>query len=167
VDKHEMNALIEQHIAADIAGDTSGAVAMYTDDVVHDVVGSPTGPLQGPEAAKGFYEFLTANVATDRMDVNHAWYGEDFCVLEHQCHAAIPGEFLGVPGDGREVSFRMLHLWEFKNGRISRENVWLDGDAIIAQLTADQALISRPGTRQPRRWRAGWPLAEVMHRDSG
>ena len=58
----EMNELIEQHIAAESAGDTDGAVAMYTDDVIHDVVGSPLGPLTGPAAAKGFYEFLTANV---------------------------------------------------------------------------------------------------------
>jgi hypothetical protein len=29
----------------------------------------------------------------------------------------------------------MLHVWEFKDGQISRENVWLDGGAIVAQLT--------------------------------
>jgi hypothetical protein len=34
----------------------------------------------------------------------------------------------------------MLHVWEFKDGRMSRENVWLDGDAIVAQLTAPQAV---------------------------
>jgi steroid delta-isomerase-like uncharacterized protein len=136
----EMNQLIEQHIAAETAGDTEGAVAMYTDNVIHDVVGSPTGALSGPDAAKGFYEFLTANVKTEQMDVNHAWYGDDFCVLEHQARATVPGEFLGVPGNGKRISFRMLHIWEFKDGRISRENVWLDGGAIIGQLTADEAL---------------------------
>jgi len=132
----EMNQLIEQHIAAETAGDTDGAVAMYTDDVIHDVVGSPLGPLSGPDAAKCFYEFLTANVKTERMDVNHAWYGEDFCVIEHQWHGTVPGEFLGVPGNGKQIDFRMLHVWEFNDGRISRENVWLDGGSIIAQLTA-------------------------------
>jgi steroid delta-isomerase-like uncharacterized protein len=132
----EMNQLIEQHIAAEIAGDTDGAVAMYTDDVIHDVVGSPTGALSGPDAAKGFYEFLTANVKTERMDVNHAWYGEDFCVLEHECTGTVPGAFLGIPGQGKRISFRILHVWEFKHGRMSRENVWLDGNAIAAQLTA-------------------------------
>jgi hypothetical protein len=33
----------------------------------------------------------------------------------------------------------MLHVFEFAGGRISRENVWLDGGAIAAQLTAPQA----------------------------
>lgn len=131
----DMNRLIDQHIAAETAGDTAGAVAMYTDDVVHDVVGAPSGPLRGPDAAKGFYDYLTANVTTERMDVNHSWYGTDFCVLEHQCTASVPGEFLGVPGNGKRVSFRILHVWEFKDGRISRENIWMDGNAIVAQLS--------------------------------
>jgi steroid delta-isomerase-like uncharacterized protein len=132
----QMNELIEQHIAAESAGDADGAVAMYTDDVIHDVVGSPLGPLTGPAAAKGFYEFLTANVKTEQMDVNHAWYGDDFCVIEHQGTGTVPGEFLGIAGHGRRISFRLLHVWEFKTGRISRENVWLDSAAILAQLTA-------------------------------
>jgi predicted ester cyclase len=109
---------------------------MYTDDVIHDLVGSPLGPLTGPAAAKGFYEFLTANVKTERMDVNHAWYGDDFCVIEHQATGTVPGEFLGIAGNGRRISFRLLHVWEFKTGRISRENLWLDSAAIVAQLTA-------------------------------
>ena len=131
-----MDRLIEEHLRAEKAGDPVGSVAMYTDDVVHDVVGSPTGPLSGPEAAKEFYEFLTQNINTERMDVNHAWYGEDFCVIEHQWHGTVPGEFLGIAGHGRRISFRMLHVWEFKDGRMSRENVWLDGNAIVAQLGA-------------------------------
>jgi steroid delta-isomerase-like uncharacterized protein len=136
--RDEMDRLIEEHLAAERAGDPSGAVAMYTDDVIHDVVGSPTGPAHGPEGAKAFYEMLTQNINTERMDVNHAWYGEDFCVLEHQWHGTVPGEFMGVPGHGRRISFRLLHVWEFKDGRMARENVWLDGGSIIAQLTSPE-----------------------------
>jgi steroid delta-isomerase-like uncharacterized protein len=132
----EMNKLIEQHLAAEIAGDPEATVAMYTGDVIHDVVGAPHGPLNGPDAAKGFYEYLTSNFKTEQMDVTHAWYGDDFCVLEHQCTGTAPGEFLGIPGNGKRISFRLLHVWEFKDGRISRENVWLDGNAVAAQLSA-------------------------------
>jgi len=139
----EMDRLIEQHLAAEAAGDADGCVAMYTDDVIHDVVGSPLGPLSGPEDAKRFYEMLTTNVTPERVDVNHAWYGDDFCVVEHEWQGTVPGEFLGVPGNGKRVNFRMLHVWEFKDGRMSRENVWLDGGAIIAQLTADQSLAAQ------------------------
>lgn len=139
MDRNEMDRLVAEHLAAEMAGDPAGCVAMYTDDVVHDVVGMPSGPLSGVEAARGFYEFLTQNIKTERMDVNRAWYGDDFCVIEHQWHGPVTGEFLGVSGHGREISFRMLHVWEFDDERISRENVWLDGGAIMAQLTAPEA----------------------------
>lgn len=49
----EMDRLVEEHIAAEAAGDTAGAVAMYTEDIEHDVVGAPHGPLHGKEAAQG------------------------------------------------------------------------------------------------------------------
>jgi hypothetical protein len=101
--REEMDRLIEEHLAAEKASDPVGSVAMYTDDVIHDVVGSPPGALEGPEAAKRFYEFLTANIHTEEMDVNHANYGEDFCVIEHQWHGTVPGEFMGIPGHGRRI----------------------------------------------------------------
>jgi hypothetical protein len=63
-------------------------------------------------------------------------YGDDFCVVEHLTKGAVTGEFLGIPGHGREVSFRLLHVWEFRDGLMSRENVWLDGGSVVAQLTA-------------------------------
>lgn len=131
-----MDALIDEHIAAESAGDTAGAVAMYTDDVEHDVVGAPHGPLRGVAAAQGFYDFLTTNVVTETMTPTHSYYGDDFCVIEHDFTGRVPGEFLGIPGNDRSVAFRMLHVWEFRDGRISRENVWLDGGSIAAQLTA-------------------------------
>jgi AcrR family transcriptional regulator len=59
----------------------AGCVATYTDEVIHDVIGSPTGPVQGPLAARGFYQMLTQDIKTEKMDVRHAWYGSDFCTL--------------------------------------------------------------------------------------
>jgi steroid delta-isomerase-like uncharacterized protein len=134
----QMDGLIADHLKAERAGDSAGCVRMYTDDVIHDVVGSPAGPLQGPAAARGFYDMLGQSIATDRMDVNHCWYGDDFCVIEHQWHGSVPGEFLGIPGNGRRITFRVLHVWEFKDDRICRENVWLDGNSIVSQLTAPE-----------------------------
>jgi len=36
---------------------------------------------------------------------------------------------------GRSVHFRMLHVFDFRDGKISRENVWLDGGSISHQLS--------------------------------
>jgi hypothetical protein len=133
-----MKELTDQHIAAEMAGDTAGAVSVYTDDVEHDVIGSPTGPLRGPSAAQGFYDQLVTDLNTERMTPTREQYGEDFCVVEHECTGVAKGEFLGIPGNGRRVTFRILHVWDFKDDAISREQVWLDGGSIAAQLTAPE-----------------------------
>jgi steroid delta-isomerase-like uncharacterized protein len=131
----EMEELITRHIEAEKASDPAGAVSVYTDDVQHDVVGSPLGPLAGKASAQGFYEFLTQTIRTEEMVPTRRYFGDDFCVMEHDWSGTVPGEFLGIPGNGKSISFRLLHIWEFKNGLISRENVWLDSGVIIQQLT--------------------------------
>lgn len=135
MDRAAMDELIDRHISAEMAGDTAGAVAVFTEDVVHDVVGFPTGPAHGVAEAQGFYDYLTQNVHTERMEPLHSYYGDDFCVIEHEATGKVPGEFLGIPGNGKSVTFRLAHIWEFRDGLISRENVWLDGASIAAQLT--------------------------------
>ena len=135
MDPASMDRLIAAHIDAEMAGDPQAAISMYTDDVEHDVVGFPTGPVHGKAAAKAFYEYLVREVKTETMVPTRRYYGEDFCVIEHQWSGTVPGSFLGVPGHGRRINFRMLHVWEFRDGRIRRENVWLDGGAIVAQLS--------------------------------
>ena len=136
MNRAEMDHLIEIHLRAEKAADTAAAVSVYSDDVEHDVVGAPHGPLRGKQAAQGFYEHLTREIQTETMDPTHSYYGDDFCVIEHQWTGTVPGSFLGVPGNGRRISFRLLHIWEFRDGRVSRENVWLDGGSVVAQLTA-------------------------------
>ncbi len=138
MDQQRMRELVEQHIAAEMAGDTAGAVSVYTDDVEHDLIGSPTGPVRGRAAAQGFYDHLTAELTTERMVSTREQYGADFCVVEHQATAVVRGAFMGIPGNGRRVTFRMLHVWDFTGDAISREQIWLDGGAIAAQLTAPQ-----------------------------
>jgi steroid delta-isomerase-like uncharacterized protein len=132
----EMDRLIEIHLTAEKAADTERAVSVYTDDVEHDVVGNPAGPVHGKGAAQGFYDFLTQEVHTEEMRPTHSYYGEDFCVTEHMWTGTVHGSFYGMPGHGRRISHRLLHIWEFRDGQISRENVWIDSGSAIAQLTA-------------------------------
>lgn len=132
----QMNELIERHIKGEMAGDSAAAIEVYTDDVEHDVVGWPTGPVTGHAAARDFYDQLIAVFDNERMDVTRRHHGVDFCVVEHLTTGTVTGVFMGIPGNGRRVTFRMLHVFEFRGQLISRENVWLDGGAIVAQLMA-------------------------------
>lgn len=134
--QERIKELIERHIAAEMAGDSAGAISVYTGDVEHDVVGWPTGPVHGPAAAQEFYDHLIGVLDNERMTATRELYGEDFCVVEHDCTAVVKGDFMGIPGNGRRVTFRMIHVWEFKDDAMSSENVWLDGGSIAAQLKA-------------------------------
>ena len=137
----EMDRLIEEHIRAEDVGDLDAAVALYTDDVEHDVVGAPGGPLRGPAAARARYAELMANVRTDEMVLRRSYHAPatstapDACIVEHEVTATVVGHLGGTPGGGRTVRFRMLHVFEFAGGRISRENVWMDTVTLMAQLT--------------------------------
>ena len=132
----EMDRLIEAHLEAEMEGDSAGSVSMYTEDVEHDVVGTPHGPLRGKEAAQGFYEQLISDIDTEEMLPTRRYYGEAFCVIEHIWKVTVPDTFLGVPGQGKRISFRLLHIWEFREGLISCEKVWMDGGSVVAQLTS-------------------------------
>jgi steroid delta-isomerase-like uncharacterized protein len=136
MDQHEMIALVEQHLKAEGAGDVEGAVAVYADDIVHDAVGLPGSPRIGKDAAREFYQFLTANFRTEGEEPLNRFFDGDNMILEQKMTGAVIGEMLGIPGHGRQVTFRILHVFAFRDGLISREQVWIDSGAIVAQLTA-------------------------------
>ena len=56
-------------------------------------------------------------------------------ILEQLMTGTVIGSKLGLPGHGRRINFRILHVFEFRDGLVSRENIWLDSAAIIAQLS--------------------------------
>lgn len=135
MDVIEKQALVSQHLRAEGHGDIDGAVAVYTDDVEHDAVGFPGSPCHGKDRARDFYEHLTANFRTESEDVLHRYETDDAIILEQMMTGTVVGSMLGRPGHGRRINFRVLHIFEFKGGLISRENVWLDTAAIINQLS--------------------------------
>lgn len=134
-----MDRIIEEHFRQEAAGDVPGTLETFTDDVVHDVVGDPAGQLVGPAAVGVRYGHLFSNVKGEHADVMHRLYGENFVVDDKIWTARVEGQFMGIPGNGRRISIRVLHIFEFRDGLISRENVWLDTGAAIAQLTDDRA----------------------------
>jgi len=135
VNHSEMQQLVSRHIRAEGAGDVDTAISVYTDDVQHDVVGYPGSPHHGKDGARKFYDELTANFRTESEEVLHRYFADDTMILEQKMTGTVIGSMLGLPGHGRRISFRILHVFEFREGLISRENVWLDSAAIVAQLS--------------------------------
>jgi steroid delta-isomerase-like uncharacterized protein len=137
--REQMDRLIDQHVSAEDAGDIEAALAVYTDDIEHDAVGAPDGPLRGVVAVRRRYEQLLQNMRSISMQTTRKYYSDEACVIEHLGTCAVTGQYAGIEGRGRQVSFRMLHIFEFRDGKISRENVWMDTATLMAQLIAPAA----------------------------
>jgi len=135
--REQIDHIIDEHFRQEADGDVEGTLKTLTGDVVHDVVGDPAGELHGPGAVAQRYGHLFSNVKGERADVRHRLYGENFVVDDKIWTARVIGEFMGIPGHGRRISIRVLHVFEFRDGLISRENVWIDAGAAIAQLTSE------------------------------
>ncbi|OBF26895.1 ketosteroid isomerase [Mycobacterium sp. ACS1612] len=134
MDSAAMQSLVEKHIQAEGRGDVDGAVAVYTDDIEHDAVGFPGSPTHGIDGARDFYRYLTANLRAETEEILHRYVADNAMILEQIMTGTVIGELLGLPGRGRRISFRILHVFEFRDGLISRENIWLDSNAIVEQL---------------------------------
>lgn len=131
----QMDARIDEHFRFEQADDVEGVLATLTPDAEHDIVGSPTGPTIGPEGARGFYEALFADLSDGKISTIRRLYGENFLVDESLWSGRAPGRPFGVEGRNRPLEFRLLHVVEYaEDGRMKRENVWVDLAAILQQL---------------------------------
>ncbi|TFV58396.1 ketosteroid isomerase [Mycobacterium sp. PS03-16] len=134
--REQMDRMLDEHFAYEANDDVEGVLATLTPDVRHDIVGYPPGPGLGPEAARQFYEGLFDDLADSSVETVRRLYGENFMVDESVWRGRAPGRPFGLEGRNRPLQFRLLHILEFADdGRISRENVWLDLAAIQQQLT--------------------------------
>jgi hypothetical protein len=134
----DMDRKMDEHFAYEARDDVEGVLATLTLDAEHDIVGAPTGPTQGREGARGFYEGLFADLADGSVETQKRLYGDGFLVDESLWRGRAPGHPFGLEGRDRPLEFRLLHVIEFADsGDIRRENVWLDLAAIIQQLPQD------------------------------
>ena len=131
----EMDRRIDEHFAFEAGDNVAGVLATLAPDVEHDIVGWPTGPTHGREAARPFYEALFADLADGKVSSLKRLYGDGFMVDESLWRGRAPGRPFGLEGGDRPLEFRLLHVVEFAaNGAIARENVWVDLAAIMRQL---------------------------------
>src|SRR5262245_37236710 len=123
----QMDRKMDEHFGFEAADNIEGVLATLTSDVEHDIVGFPTGPTHGREAARGFYESMFADLSDSKVECVRRLYGDNFMVDESMWRGKASGKPFGLDGKGRPLEFRLLHVIEFSDsGSIKRENVWLD-----------------------------------------
>jgi hypothetical protein len=136
MDRTQMDRMVNEHFGYEATDDVEGVLATLTDDVVHHVVGSPYGPLTGKAAVRPFYEELFAALKGTGVEPVTRWYGGDFLVDETLWTGRIDdGRLLGLPDRSGDATFRILHVFEFRDGLIATEKVWSDIAAIAEQIS--------------------------------
>jgi len=131
----QMDHKIDEHFGFEASDNVAGVLATLAPDATHDVIGYPTGPSHGREAARKFYEGLFADLAESKVTPIRRLYGENFLVDESFWEGTAPGRPFGLEGRGRPISFRLLHVVNYTaDGLIQQEQVWLDLAAIQKQL---------------------------------
>jgi uncharacterized protein len=136
--REQMDRKLDEHFRFEATDNVEGVLGTLTEDVEHDIVGWPTGPVRGRDQVRPFYETLFADLADGKVESRRRYYGDRFMVDDSVWRGTAPGRPFGLEGRGRPLEFRLLHVLEFDdNGDISRENVWLDFASIVQQLPQD------------------------------
>src|SRR5260370_3345671 len=103
ITREDLDRVVEQHFAMEARADLDGILATFTDDIEHDVVGAPGGPLRGKAGARTFYEALTRELpATDAIP-RHRYYGADVLLAEVLWAGPAEGQHFGMHGPRRLV----------------------------------------------------------------
>jgi ketosteroid isomerase-like protein len=131
----QLDQIINDHFMYEANDNIEGVLGSLADSVEHEVVPSPTGISRDKTKIRSYYELLFKNVSGERVTPIRRYYGGDFVVDETMWHGQIED---GAPflceGKGGPVSFRLLHIFEVRDGKITREQAWCDLAAIQQQL---------------------------------
>ena len=138
--------VIERHFAAENAHDVAATLATYTDDVVWDDVAHPACPVRGKDATAQMYEGILTAFPDLHFESILRFATGDHVVDESLVTGHVFGSFLGVDGGGAPVSFRMLHVFDLRDGLICREQAWFDTAGVLRQIAEHAEAV---GTTEP------------------
>lgn len=131
----DMDRIIDEHFGYEAADDVDGVMASLAPEVEHEVVPSPVGALRDPARIRAYYERLFGSVKGAGVTPIRRLYGDDFIVDETLWRGTIEdGSIFLCDGKSGPVSFRLLHVFELEDGKITREAAWCDLAAIQQQL---------------------------------
>jgi ketosteroid isomerase-like protein len=138
--REQIDQIINQHFMFEATDDVDGVVASLAEEFEHEVVPSPVGAVTDRAQVRDFYQMLFSSLKGQGVTPVRRLYGDDFVVDEAIWHGEIAdGRPFLCDGRSGPVSFRLLHIFELRDGKISRENVWCDLAAIQQQLGAQTA----------------------------
>jgi steroid delta-isomerase-like uncharacterized protein len=136
--------VIERHFAAENAHDVPATLDTYTDDVIWDDVANPACPVQGKAATAGMYDGILAAFPDLHFESVLRFGDAEHVVDEAIVTGHADGSFLGVDGGGAPVRFRMLHVFDLRDGLIAREQAWFDTADVLRQIEEHRLASASP-----------------------
>jgi ketosteroid isomerase-like protein len=135
--REQMDQLINEHFGFEAADDVDGVVGTLSENAEHEVIPSPVGALTDKARMRSYYEMLFSSIKGESVTPLRRLYGEDFLIDETLWHGYVEdGKPFLCDGKSGKVSFRLLHVFEIRDGKITREQAWCDLAAIQQQLEA-------------------------------
>lgn len=133
--RDQMDQAVNAHFGFEATDDLDGVMASLADKVEHEVLPSPMGAQTDKSGIREFYAMLFAAIRGEGVTPLRRYYGEDFLIDETLWRGQIvDGRPFLCDGRSGQASFRLLHIFEFKDGKIAREQAWCDLAAIQRQL---------------------------------
>ena len=116
------------------------------EDAEHEVIPSPGGALADRAKMRAYYQTLFSDLKGENVTPVRRLYGEDFLVDETIGHGYVnDGRPILCNGKSGPVSFHLLQVFNFRDGKISREQVWCDPAALQQQLGCTVSFSSLSG----------------------
>lgn len=133
--RESLDQIINQHFMFEATDNLDGVMNSLADEVVHEVVPSRAGEQTDKQGIRAYYADLFKNFRGESVTPLKRYYGEDFVIDETLWHGYVEdGGPMLCDGKSGPVSFRLLHVFEVKDGKITREQAWCDLAAIQKQL---------------------------------
>ena len=125
---------IRRHFEAENRHDAAGIAETYVDDVLWDDVTRASGPIRGKENVVAVYDDVFSAIPDINFESIRRWADAKHVVDESIVTGHVEGVFAGQEGRGRSVRFRLLHVFEMRDGLITYENAWFDTGTLARQL---------------------------------
>jgi uncharacterized protein len=138
--RDQMDQIVNDHFEYEASDDITGVMGSLTEDAEHEVIPSPVGTLSDQSEIRAYYEMLFSDLKGEGVTPIRRLYGEDFIIDETIWHGRVEnGRPFLCDGKSGPVSFRLLHVFDLRDGKIRREQVWCDLAAIQQQLGCARA----------------------------
>jgi hypothetical protein len=132
----QMDKAVDDHFRFEATDDLDGVMTSFADGPVrHEIIPSPMGAVTDRVMMREYYKMLYAAAKGDSVTPIRRLYGDNFLIDETMWHGQIlDGHPFLCDGKSGRTNNRLLHVFEFRDGKISYEQAWLDLAAIQRQL---------------------------------